>query len=111
MFLNNGEEVKGTLGIPVVTMPDGPIVFEGADGLATRELVDTEVDELKFKDSTSAIDTLGLGALTSEGDNPLTIMDEVGVDISPIPSPDLDITKLKGTLIPGGLNGRTYTKT
>ena len=68
MFLNNIEEVKGTLGIPVTTMLDGPTMFGGVDGLATRELGDIGVDELKFKDTTDVIDILGLGALTDEGD-------------------------------------------
>ena len=58
-------------------------MFEGTDGLATRALGDTGVDELKFKDTTGAIDILGLGALIGEGENPLAIMAEVGVDISP----------------------------
>ena len=70
-------------------------MFEGADGLATRALGDTKVDELKFKDTTGAIDILGLGALIGEGETPLAIMAEVGVEISPRPSPELDITKLK----------------
>ena len=35
VFLNKGEGVKGTLGIPVTTILDGLVVFEGAKGLRT----------------------------------------------------------------------------
>ena len=86
-------------------------MFEGADGLATRALGDTGVDELKFKDTTGAIDILGLGTLTGEGETPLAIMAKVGLDISPMLSPELDITKLTGTPIPGGVNRRNCNKT
>ena len=39
-------------------------MFKGAKGLSTRALRDTGVDELKFKDTTGAVDTFGCGALT-----------------------------------------------
>ena len=80
-------------------------MFEGADGLATRALGDIGVDEQSFKDTIGIVYILGLGALIGEGETPLGIMVEEGVDISPRPSPELDITKLKGTPIPGELNG------
>ena len=47
---NNEEEVRGTLGIPMTTMLDGPTTFKGVSGLTTQALGDTRVDELKFND-------------------------------------------------------------
>ena len=76
---------------------DGPTVCEGVDGLATRPLGDTGVDEPKFNDTTGAIDMLGLGALIDEGETPLAIKAKVGVDTSLEPSLELDITTLKET--------------
>ena len=63
VFWNYGEEVKGTLGIRVTTMLDWLKVFKGVDGLDTRALGDTGVDELKFKDTTSVVEILDLSAL------------------------------------------------
>ena len=89
------------MGILVTTILDRLLVFEGAEGLSTQELRDTGVDELNFKDTTGAVDILGLGGITGEGETTMEIMVEVVVDISPIPSHDIDITKIKGTPIPG----------
>ena len=111
MFWNEGEEEKGTLGIHVTSMPDGIAVCEGVDGLATRPVGDIEVDEPKFNETTSAIYMIGLGALTTEGETPLAIEAKLGVETSTTPSPELDITTLKGTPTRGGPNGRTCTKT
>ena len=91
-------------------MPDGPAVCDGDDRLATWPLGDTVVNEPKFNDTIGAVDILVLGALTDEGDTPLTIKDEVGVEITPKPSPNLNITTLKGTPTIGGPNGLTCSK-
>ena len=97
MFWKKGEEEKGTLGIPMTNMPYGPAVCDGSYGLDTRPLGDTGVDKPNFNDTTGAIDMVGLGALTREGETQVAIKAEVGLEISPRPSPDLDITTLKGT--------------
>ena len=105
MFWNEGEEEKGTLGIPVTNMPNGPAVCDGSNEIVARPLGDTGVDEPKFNDTTCAVDMLGLGALTGEGETPLSIKVEVGVETSPRPSPELDIIALKGTPTTRGPNG------
>ena len=69
------------------TILNEPIVYKYVDGLTTQTLGDIDVDELKFKDTTGVVDTFGHGALTGEGETPLDTMVEVGVDISPEPSP------------------------
>ena len=96
LFLKKGEDVKGTLGILVTTILDRLLVFEGAEGLANKAPRHTRVDELKFKDNTSAVDTFVHGALTADGETPLATMAEVGVDIAPKPSPKLDMKRIKG---------------
>ena len=89
----------------MITILNEPaVVFIGAKGLAIQALRDTKVDELKFKDTIGTVDTFTSGALIGLGEAPLDTMDEVGVDISAKPSPELDMKKLKGTPIPGGPN-------
>ena len=95
----------------MTTILDELVVFEGAYGLTNRALRDTGVDEFKFKYSIVAVDTLGCGALAGEGETLLDTMAEVGVDISPKPSPKLYMKKLKGTPIPGRPNERMCTNT
>ena len=111
MFWNEGEEEKGTLGIPMKNMLDGPSLCDDVDGITTQPLGDIGVDEPKFNGPTGAIDMLGMGALTDEGETPLTINAEVGVYISTRPSPEIDITTLKGTQTIGIPNEQTCTKT
>ena len=95
MFLKKGEDVKGALCIPVTTPLDGLEVFEGAEGLATRVLGETGVE--KFNDTKGSVDAFGCRALTDEGETPLAIIYEVGVDMPPRPSPELYIIEPKGT--------------
>ena len=95
----------------MITILDRPVVFEGVEGLSTQALGKTGVDELKFKDTIGVVDTFDNGALMCGGEAPPAIMDEVGVDMSPEPSPKLDMTQLKGKTIPGGLNEQTCTST
>ena len=80
------------MGIPVTTKLEGPTIFEGAEGLATHTLKENGAEN--FKNTTGVVDTFGCGALIGEGETPLTTMAEVGVDISPKPSPELDMTKI-----------------
>ena len=97
--------MKGALSIPVTITPEGPTVLKGVDGLTTEELRDTGVEEFKFNDTTCTVGILGLGALTSEGETPLDIMDEVGVNMPPRPSLELHISELKGTRTPSEPKG------
>ena len=86
-------------------------MFKDANGLTTQALGDTKVDELKFNDTVGTIGILSLGELIGEGENPLTNINEMGVDTSPRHSPNLDILVLKGTLTLGEPKERTCTKT
>ena len=67
-------------------------MFEGVEGLATRALGESGVE--KFNDTTGATYALDIGVPVGGGETLPAIMDEVGLDI---PSPELDIPKIKGT--------------
>ena len=72
--------MKGTLGIPVTTILDGPIaVFTGTEGLTTLVLRDIEIGKVKFGDKIGAVGMFETGTLTCKGYTPWNGMDDVGV--------------------------------
>ena len=72
--------MKVTLGTLVTTTLDGlVVVFMGTEGLTTLVLGDTEIGELKFSDTTSAMGMFDIDTLTCIGDTPLDDIVEVGV--------------------------------
>ena len=78
-------------------------MYEGVQGLASPTLGETGVK--KFNDTTGVVGAFGCGALSYGGETPPAIMAEVGVGMSHITSPQLDITELKGTPTPSEPKG------
>ena len=89
--------MKGTLGIPVTTTLDKPVVgIMKTRGLMTLVLGETRIEAVKFNDTTSGTCVLYVCVLTCGGDTPLDNIVEVGVYISPNPSPEFTITNPRG---------------
>ena len=72
--------MKGTLGMPITTTLDEPIVGSmDTEGLMTLVLGETRVKEVKSNDSTRGACVLDICVLTCGGDAPPTNILEVGV--------------------------------
>ena len=90
--------MKGILGKPVTTILAEMVVgLAGAKVPTTLALGDKGVDGVKFKDTTSALGMFDSGTLTYGGYSLSDDMVEVGVLISPSPSPVFDMTKFDET--------------
>ena len=94
--------MKGTLGMPVTTTLDGPVVgFTDTRELMNLVLSEMGVEDIKFKYTISGTCVLDIHVLKCGGDTPSTNIVEVGVYIYPDLYPKIDITKPRGIPIRG----------